>query len=145
MFSYAQQYQWDQYGIGFQVARDFVVEENNANIFTATSSDDEIFISIEPWIDGNVSEDNIADAILELATEMKFYDGGEIAGEYIEVDDFNGYFIITAPNDYEDYDYVVVAILLDTESDTNLAICIGYDEGNFDEAAAIIGSFYAYD
>ncbi len=145
--SNAQHYRWDQYGIGFQVARDFVVEENTSTIFDATSSDGEISIAIEPWLDQNVTMDNVADVILNVAADMKFYDGGDVVGDYVEVHDFVGYYIIAAPINYADfgYDYVALVILLDAESATNMVISIGYNEGNFKEAEAIVDSFYAYD
>ena len=140
-----QEYVWDSHGVGFSVAHDFEVMESTPNTFTAVSSDDELMISISPWSDADVTDDDLLDAVVELATELEYYHGEEVVGDNIEIDDFTGYYIITAPEDYDSYDYIIVAVLLDTESSTNLAVSVGFFEGNQEEAIDMLLSFYAFD
>ena len=68
--SYSQRYECDYYEIGFEVAGDFNVSENNGDQFSAISSDAEIFVHIEPWLDEDLNEDNIEDVILDLADDL---------------------------------------------------------------------------
>ncbi|NQW26402.1 MAG: hypothetical protein HQ474_00700 [Flammeovirgaceae bacterium] len=143
--SYSQRYEWDYYEIGFEVAGDFNVSENNGDQFSAISSDAEIFVHIEPWFDEDLNEDNIEDVILDLADDLEYNEGNEIVkNDYIEIDDFNGYYLLSVPRDYP-FDYVFIALLMDIESSTNLFISIGFNEGNIEEAEDILYSFYAYD
>jgi hypothetical protein len=138
-------FEWDTYGVGFTVARDFGVTKNNFQVFEATSSDQLVSINIQPWSDSNITMDNLYDAVISVAYDLRYYEGGDVAGDYIKVDDFNGYFIVSAPASYDTYDYVIVALLLDSLSETNLQVIIGYQEGNFEEAKKMLYSFYAYD
>ena len=138
-------FEWDNYGIGFTVARDFGVLKNNFQEFEATSSDRLLSINIQPWSDPNITMDNLYDAVISVAYDLKYYEGGDVAGDYIKIDDFNGYFIVSTPSSHDTYDYVIVALLLDTLSETNLQVIIGYQEGNFEEAKKMLYSFYAYD
>ena len=138
-------YGWDYYGIGFAVARDFQVYSNNAQEFEAQSSDRLLYINIQPWADASVTESNLYTAVLNLAYNIGYYTGGEVAGDYIQIHDFNGYFIVCALNDPNNYNYFIVAVLLDTLSETNMVVTIGYQEGYFEEARNMLYSFYAYD
>lgn len=138
-------YGWDYYGVGFGVARDFQVYKNSAEAFEAQSSDRLVWINIQPWSDASITEENLYSSVLNLAYNIGYYDGGEVAGDYIQINDFSGYFIVCAPNDPNTYNYFIVALLLDTLSDTNLVVSIGYQEGNFEEAQSMLLSFYAYD
>jgi len=136
---------WDYYGIGFAVARDFQVYTNNTQEFEAQSSDRLLYINIQPWADASVTESNLYTAVLNLAYNIGYYTGGEVAGDYIQIHDFNGYFIVCALNDPNNYNYFIVAVLLDTLSETNMVVTIGYQEGYFEEARNMLYSFYAYD
>jgi hypothetical protein len=136
---------WDYYGIGFQFAQDFTVSQNSGSVFEASSSDRLLYVKVQPWVNGHVEVDDLYDYAVQYATNLNYYLGAEVAGDYIEVDDFNGYFLIAATNNPRNYNYYLVAYLLDTESDTNYQLLIGYQEGHLDEATGILASFYAYD
>jgi hypothetical protein len=136
---------WDSYGLGFEFAQDFGVLQNNGNVFEATSSDRLLYVKVQPWNNAYVTLDNLFDYTVQYAQSLNFYLGAEVAGDYIEIDDFDGYFLVAATNDPRNYNYYLVAYLLDTESATNYQILIGYQEGHIDEAIEILGSFYGYD
>ena len=142
--TFAQEYTWDEYGVGFEVGRDFEVQNNSDSHFLAQSSDGGITISISPWQDSDITEDDLAQAIVDIAAEQYGYDGEEVEGEYIELDDFFGYFIVIVPQSDDSHDLLVVMLLMNPESGTNLAVGIGFDEGNLEEVKDIIDSFYAY-
>ena len=136
---------WDYYGIGFQFAQDFRVTQNNGSVFEAVSSDQLLYVNVQPWLNANVDINDLYSYAVNYATSLNFYLGAEVAGNYIEIDDFDGYFLIAATNDQRNYNYYLVAYLMDIESNTNYQVLIGYQEGHFEEASNILLSFYAYD
>lgn len=138
-------YEWDYYGIGFEVASDFGVYENSATQFSAVSSDGLLSISMVPWSDDRITLDNLAEATVEYALNLAVFDQAAIEGDAIDLGDLQGYFIVAAPESYGSYDYMIAALLLDLESPTNLAVVIGYMDGNLDEAIEILTSIYPYD
>lgn len=136
---------WDYYGIGFQFAQDFKVSQNNGNIFEASSSDRLLYVKVQPWSNSTVTVNDLYGYAVQYANNLNYYLGAEVAGDYIEIDDFDGYFLVAATNDPRNYNYYLIAYLLDTQSDTNYQVLIGYQEGHIDEAVNILVSFYAYD
>ena len=138
-------FEWDFHGIGFEVASDFNVQANNESEFTAVSSDGIIAVTLLPWSDATVSMDHLAEATISTAEQLATFDRAEIDGDAIDLGDLEGYFIVAATDDYESYDFLLVALLLDVESSTNLVVAIGFMDGNEDEAIDILGSIYAYD
>ncbi len=133
------EYQWDEYGVGFSVTDDFSVTTNNSEEFTAISSDGLIEVQIYPNQDGSVTQDDVDDLLLEYAIEL-LDDADALEADDIEIDDYYGSFLIGASGE----DMILVAFLLDEGSDTNLIVQILFEAGNEDEAAEILGSFYAY-
>ena len=138
-------YEWDYYGIGFEVASDFNVTANTASQFSAVSSDGLLSVSLVPWSDAQVTMDNLAEATVESALEMAVFDQAEVSGDYLDLGDLQGYFIVAATDDYYTYDFLLMALLLDSESDTNLSVAIGFMDGHSDEAIDILTSIYPYD
>ena len=128
---------WDTHGVGFTVPDDFKIEVNNAEDFTA--GNDELYLSILPWQDEMVTEDDLVDAVDAFAKELKYDRVHE--GDVIEIDDFTGYYI----KGRKDGANAVLLALLDKESSTNLLVVIVYADGYEDEAVNIASSFYAYD
>ena len=128
---------WDTHGVGFTVPDDFKIETNNAEDFTA--GNDALFLSILPWQDEAITEDDLADAVYAFAKELKYDRINE--GDAIEIDDFTGYYI----KGRKDGANAVLLALLDKESSTNLLVVIVYANGYEDAAVDIAASFYAYD
>lgn len=128
---------WDTHGVGFTVPDDFKVSANNAEEYTA--GNDNLVLSIAPIQDENISKENLAQAVMAMAVEMK-YDALDESDE-INIHDFTGYYI----KGKKDGLNAVVIALLDKESSTNLMVVIIYDDSYFDEAVAIANSFVAYD
>ncbi|NUO02044.1 MAG: hypothetical protein HUU01_15675 [Saprospiraceae bacterium] len=128
---------WDTHGVGFKVPSNFVVEANNAEEFTA--SNDNLFLSIIPIQDESVTDDNLAEAVVEMAKGLEYDDIEE--GEAMEVDDFTGYYI---KGRKEGVNAVVMA-MLDKKSSTNLLIVIVYADGYENQAVEVAASLYAYD
>ncbi len=138
-------FEWDYHGIGFEVASDFNVQVNNESEFTAVSSDGIIAVSLIPWADANVNFDHLAEATIEMAEELATFDHAAVDGDEIDLGDLKGYFIVAATDDYGSYDFLLLSLLLDTESSTNLVVAIGFMDGNEDEAIDILASIYPYD
>ena len=128
---------WDLHGIGFEVPKNFIIQENNADAFTA--GNDFLFLTIAPIQDASLTEEDLADAVVAMATEMEYDDISE--GDEIEVGDLYGYYI----KGVKDGAHAVVMAMLDVESSTNILVIIVYAEGFEDEAINMAASFYAYD
>jgi hypothetical protein len=129
--------EWDIHGVGFKVPNGFVIKTNNEKEFTAAN--DEVFVTIIPVQNRKVTKDDLADAVVEMAKEMKFDELTD--ADELEIDDFEGYYVRGVKSDYN----AIVIALLDTESSTNLLVVIGYSDDWEDEALLIANSFYAYD
>lgn len=137
-------YVWEEYGIGFSVESDLIVDESDIESFTAATREGEISISITPWSDDEVDEENLADAALEIAAELYLFEDSDIDGDYVEIDTFNGFYLVVAPSELDAPDMMIVALMLDTESDTNFVVAIGFEDGNDDEALDVLNSFFSY-
>ncbi len=128
---------WDTHGVGFTVPSNFKVETNNAEEYTA--SNDNLFLSITPIQDENITKDHLADAVIEMAKELE-YDIVEEADE-ADVDDFTGYYV----KGRKDGVNAILMALLDSESSTNLLVVIVYDDNSLNKAVTLADSFFAYD
>ena len=128
---------WDTHGVGFSVPRNFQIETNNADEFTA--GNDNLFLSILPIQDKTITEDELADAVVEMAEGLDYDRIQE--GDAIDIDDFTGYYV----KGRKDGANAILMALLDKESSTNLLIVIVYADGYEDAAVDIAASFYAYD
>ena len=138
-------FEWDYYGIGFEVASDFAVQENSETQFSAVSSDGLLYISMVPWSDDRITMENLAEATLEYALSLAVFDQAHVQGDAIDLGDLEGYFIVAAPESFGSYDFILASLLLDVESPTNLAVVIGYMDGHLDEAIEMLTSIYPYD
>lgn len=138
-------FEWDYHGIGFEVASDFRVQVNNQSEFTAVSSDGIIAVTLMPWADASVTFDDLAEATLDVAAELASFDRSAVDGDAIDLGDLKGYFVVAATDDYHSYDFILVSLLLDVQSETNIVVAIGFMDGNEDEAIDILASIYPYD
>jgi hypothetical protein len=138
-------FEWDYHGIGFEVSSDFNVQTNNESEFTAVSSDGIIAVTLMPWSDATVSLEDLAEATVLTAEQLATFDRAAIDGDAIDLGDLQGYFIVAATDDYHSYDFLLVSLLLDVQSSTNLVVAIGFMDGNEDEAIDILASIYPYD
>ncbi|MEO6758638.1 MAG: hypothetical protein ABIO24_04220 [Saprospiraceae bacterium] len=128
---------WDTHGVGFTVPSNFKIETNNAEEYTA--SNDNIYFSITPIQDENITKEHLADAVVEMAKGLE-YDIVDDADE-ADIDDFTGYYV----KGRKDGVNAILMALLDQESSTNLLVVIVYDDNSLDKAIDIANSFFAYD
>lgn len=128
---------WDTHGVGFSVPANFKEETNNAEEYTA--SNDNLFLSIIPIQDETLDEGDLAAAVIDMAKGLE-YDVVEEVDE-IELNGLYGYYV----SGRKDGVNAVLMALLDAESSTNLLVVIVYNDGYFDEAVEMAGSFFAYD
>lgn len=127
----------DTHGVGFSVPKNFKVETNNAEEFTAGK--DALYLSILSIQDEWVTEDDLADAVVAMAEELKYDRIQE--GDAIDIDDYTGYYI----KGRKDGVNAAFFTLLDKESSTNLIVVFVYADGYEDDTVDIAASFYAYD
>lgn len=133
-----QDWRWEQHGVGFNAPANLRVTTNNASEFVAEGSD--LVLSIYVEQDGEVGEDQLAEALIAAAEEMDY---DEItAADELEIDDFKGFFVEGTKNGVGAF----IITLLDKKSSTNLVIVLAYtsDSGR-KKAIDIADSFYAFD
>lgn len=132
-----QEMRWDTHGVGFVVPNNFKIETNNAEEYTA--SNDELFLSIIPIQDENLTEDHLAEAVVAMAEELE-YDVVDVADE-ASMQDFTGYYVIGQKDGVN----ALLMAMMDTESSTNLLVVIVYSDKSERMALKIANSFFAYD
>lgn len=127
-----QKFEWEQYGLSFQVPSNFNITENTATSFDAGNGN--INLTIEVLDYTGISAETIGTALGELAvqTGMKNADIGglaltTLAGAYAEgtVDGAN----------------LILVALLDTDSNIALLASIVYADGYEKQATNICNSF----
>jgi len=128
---------WDEYGIAFTLAKGMKVTQNDGETFTAERGN--LFLTMVPIVDSNINEDDLAEAVIDMAVEMD-YDDIEDADE-LELGDLIGYYV----EGTKDGAGAFVIALLDKESASNYLVIIVFDDSSRDEAMEIALSLYAYD
>ncbi len=127
---------WDTHGVGFKVPRGFVIETNNAEEFTA--GNDNVFVTIAPIQDENITADDLADVVDAMVKEMDY--DLVTDGDAVDVQNFTGYYA----RGTKDGANAVVMALLDPDSATNLIVVVVYTGDYEDNALMIVNSFYSY-
>lgn len=112
-------YEWDDYGVGFQVAEDFQDVSQGAAQWELISSDGLIYISVTPWSDASITIDDLEYATIGIAFDMIFEGDAEVDGDCGEINDFDGCYVVWAVFG-EEYELFLVALLMDLDSDTNI-------------------------
>ncbi len=128
---------WDTHGVGFSVPKNFKIETNTGEEFSA--GNDNLYLSIFPIQDKTITEDDLADVVVDMAEGLDYDRIQE--GDAIDIDDFTGYYV----KGRKDGANAVLMALLDKESSTNLLVVIVYADGYEDAAIDMAASFYAYD
>lgn len=136
-------YEWDEYGVAFELADDFETVTDNRSAWELISNDDQVFISVMPWSDASVTVDDLEEATYLVAVDLVFDDGAEVDGDCVEIDDFDVCYVIGGVYN-RDWDYYLVALMMDVNSETNLQVAVAFNEGDVDEVIDILNSFYAY-
>ena len=129
----ANEWEWNEYGIGFATYSDCKVETNNSEEFS--SECDGIYVSIFPWKDDNLTVDDLANEVTGIASEIGY--AGISDAEEIELNDFEGAFVVGV----QDGVNALIIGLLDPNSATNFYIVIAYGDEHEDDAIGIATSF----
>lgn len=132
-FAQTNDWEWSTYKLKFSIFEDCQATTNNSEEFTADCEG--ISISIFPWIDDEVSVDELANAVIAIAEELDYDEISEASD--IELNDFEGVMI----EGVKDGVNAVIIGLLDPTSSTNFYSVIIYEDGMEDDAAGIALSF----
>ena len=127
---------WDTHGVGFKVPRGFVIKTNNAEEFTAEN--DDVFVTIVPIQDKDVSVDDLADVVAAMVKEMDY--DLVTDGDAVDVHNFTGHYARGS----KDGANAIIMALLDPDSATNLIVAAVYTGDFEDQALMIVNSFYSY-
>ncbi|MBP6184010.1 MAG: hypothetical protein KA479_03660 [Saprospiraceae bacterium] len=128
---------WDAYGLGFTLEKGMKITENDGETFTAERND--LFLTIVPIKDREITEDDLSDAVVTMAGEMD-YDSLTDADE-LELNDLFGYYV----EGTKDGAHAVVIALMDVESANNYLAVIVFTPEVRNKAIQLARSFYAYD
>jgi hypothetical protein len=128
---------WDEYGLAFTLAKGMKVTQNDGETFSAERGN--LFLTMTPIVDSDISERDLARAVIAMAVEME-YDDIEDADE-LELNDLVGYYV----EGTKDGAGAFVIALLDKESASNYLVIIVFDDDSRDEAMEMALSLYAYD
>lgn len=128
---------WEDYGLGFTLENGMKITENDGETFTAERED--LFLTIVPIKDRQITEADLSDAVVTMANEME-YDRLTDADE-LELNDLYGYFV----EGTKDGANAVVIALMDVESANNYLAIIVFTPETRNKAIKLAHSFYAFD
>lgn len=128
---------WDDYGLGFTLPRGLKITENDGDTFSAES--DDLYMTILPIADRTITEFELADAVVAMATELE-YDELTDADD-LELDDLYGYYV----EGQKDGTHAFVITLMDSQSSSNYLAVIVFTSENREKAIRLARSFYAYE
>lgn len=80
---------WDDYGLGFTLPKGLTITENDGDTFSAEGND--LYLTILPILDRTITEDDLADAVIAMATEMDYDDLTD--ADDLELNDLYGYYV----------------------------------------------------
>lgn len=132
-----QEYTWEEYGIGFSLADDFKEKVNNIEEFSAEG--DGMEISIIPFKDGSIDDNDITTYTMSIAASLKLGKIDDISK--IDINGFTGGYAEGVQNGIK----IFVMGLIDPDSETNFFITIVFqdkDENAIEEAINICKSIH---
>ena len=132
-----QTYTWNEYGIGFTLADDFVEEANSIDEFSATG--DGMSMSIIPFKDSSVSDNDITAYTIEIAQSLNLQEIDDV--NVLEMNDFIGGYV----EGYKDGVKIFLMGLIDPDTDTNFFVIITFvdqDVNATEEAINIVTSIH---
>ena len=117
-----QQYTWEEYGISFSLADDFVEKKNDATEFSADG--DGMSLSIIPFKDASIDQEDITGFVMEAAASMELDRVDDVST--IEINGFQGGYA----EGVQDGVNVFMMGLIDPDSETNFFVIIAFLEGD---------------
>lgn len=128
---------WDSYGLGFTLTKGMRITQNDGETFTAEKAD--LFLTIVPVKNREVTEEHLAEAVIEMAVEMNYETIAD--ADELELNDLYGYYV----EGTSDGASAFVVALMDVESANNYLAVVVFTPKTRDAAIDLIVSFFAYD
>lgn len=128
---------WDDYGLGFTLPKGLTITENDGDTFSAEGND--LYLTILPIRDRTITEDDLADAVIAMATEMDYDDLTD--ADDLELNDLYGYYV----EGEKDGAHAFVIAMMDTQSSTNYLAVVVFTPARREQAIRLARSFYAYE
>lgn len=130
-----QYYEWDEYGISFTLADDFVEERNDGEEFSAQG--DGMSMSIFPFKDASIDDSDIAAYVIDIASSLDLEEVDDV--DLIKLNYFKGGYV----EGYKDGARIFLLGMIDPNSETNFFVVITFaddDQNAVDEAISIVSS-----
>lgn len=129
---------WDNYEMKFSAPKEFIVQTNSDEEFTAKLSNDLLHLSIIPWKDATLTPESLKNSVRKLCEEMG-YTPREIGTiNDIDLNGFTGSYCVITKNGVT----LIVEGLLDQHGETNFYSIIVYAGEYEKQAYAIANSFH---
>jgi hypothetical protein len=131
------EYTWEEYGISFSLADDFKETVNNIEEFSATG--DGMEMSIIPFKDGSIDDNDITTYTMSVAASLKLDKIEDIST--IDINGFKGGYA----EGVQDGAKIFIMGLIDPDSETNFFVMIVFqdkDQNAIDEAINICKSIH---
>jgi hypothetical protein len=130
-------YTWKQYNITFTLAKDFKINTNNGEEFTATG-DGNMQFGVFPFSDHTVDHSNITAYTIEIAKSLELEQLDDV--DVLDLNGLQGAYV----EGYKEGQRVVMLGFIDPDSDTNFFSIVTFgddDEEAEKEAVRMISSF----
>lgn len=127
---------WDDWGLGFTLARGMQITESTGEVFSAESED--LYFSIMPVEDAWANEDDLAEAVLIMMEAMEFERVTD--ADELEMNDLYGYYIEGKSQGAG----AVVMALMDVASNRNFLLSVVFTPGGRNRAIELVKTLYAY-
>jgi hypothetical protein len=128
---------WDSYGLGFTLAKGMRITQNDGETFSAEKPN--LFLTIQPVKNMEVTVEHLAEAVIEMATAME-YESISDADE-LELNDLYGFYVEGTSDGASSF----VVAMMDVESHNNYLAVVVFTPETRDAAIELIISFFAYD
>lgn len=128
---------WDSYGLGFTLVKGMRITQNDGETFSAEKPD--LFLTIQPVKDMEVTVEHLAEAVIEMATVMEYQSISD--ADELELNDLYGFYV----EGTSDGASAFVVALMDVESHNNYLAVVVFTPKTRDAAIDLILSFFAYD
>lgn len=123
---------WEGYGIAIDVPQDFVVNDKQTEGFYAYN--DYVSLSLRPWVEPYVTEENLSDLAVSKSMEMGYSEVLEL--EKMSIEGFTGYSTYALKGET----YCSLGFLKEKGTPVQFIMIVCYDEGWIEIAKHIFSS-----
>ena len=134
------EYQWNDNKISFNIPQTLTILQNTSNYYHAVSSDKLFSITMLPIEQTILDKNEWSSEVNSIARKLQFIGDQAKSGEFFKEGDLEGYYIIASPNHVEFYDYVIIALIQNSNTKEQFQAQIAYYKNDQSSALKILHS-----